>query len=146
MIQRVQTIWLFLAAFISAALFIFPLYQYTLAGSVTPSVLSARSGNAFVLLLLAADMTLVPLVTIFFFKNRKRQKTLIWLAILSSFAFIGVMIMYIQDLKNAVPPATNDNFTLPGPIIPVVVIVFLFLAYKGVRKDDALIKSVDRLR
>lgn len=146
MIQRVQSIWLFLAAFISAALFIFPLYQYTPAGAATASLLSAKSGDAFILLLLAADMSLVPLVTIFFFKNRKRQKTMIWLAILSSFAFIGVMIMYIQDLKNAVPPATNDNFTLPGPIIPVIVIVFLSLALSGIRKDEALIKSVDRLR
>lgn len=144
MIQRVQSIWLFLAAFVSAALFIFPLYQYTLAGTSIVSLLSAR--NEYVLLLLAALMTLLPMITIFMFKNRKRQKGLIWLSVLSSAAFIAVMLMKIQNLKNAVPAATNDNFTLPGPVIPVVTIVFLILALSGIRKDDALIRSVDRLR
>ena len=144
MIQRVQSIWLFLAAFVSAALFIFPLYHYTPGGSTTSLLLDAR--NYYPLLLLAALMTILPMINIFMFKNRKRQKSLVWLSILSSAAFIGVMLMKIQDLKNAIPPATNDNFALPGPIVPVIAIVFLFLALSGIRKDEALIKSVDRLR
>lgn len=144
MIQRVQTIWLFLAAFLSGALFIFPLYHYTLAGVTAPIIMGAK--NEYLLLLLAALMTLLPLIGIFMFKNRKRQKGLVWLSILSSIAFIAVMLMKIQNLKNATVPATNDNFALPGPIIPVVTIVFLFLALSGIRKDDALVKSVDRLR
>lgn len=144
MIQRVQSIWLFLAAFISAALFIFPLYHYTPAGAATPSLMGAK--NEYMLLILASLMTLMPMVAIFMFKNRKRQKGMAWISILSSAAFIAVMLMKIQNFKNAVPPATNDNFALPGPIIPVIVIVFLLLALSGIRKDEALIKSVDRLR
>jgi hypothetical protein len=144
MIQRVQTIWLFLAAFFSGALFIFPLYHYTLGGAVEPIIMGAK--NEYALLLLTALMTLLPLISIFMFKNRKRQKGLVWLSILSSAAFIAVMLMKIQNLKNAQIPATNDNFALPGPIIPVIAIVFLFLALSGIRKDDALVKSVDRLR
>ncbi len=144
MIQRVQSIWLFLAAFISAALFIFPLYHYTPAGASTSSLMGAK--NEYMLLILASLMTLMPMVAIFMFKNRKRQKGMAWISILSSIGFIAVMLMKIQNFKNAVPPATNDNFALPGPIIPVIVIVFLLLALSGIRKDEALIKSVDRLR
>lgn len=144
MIQRVQSIWLFVAAFLSGALFIFPLYHYTAAGTATASLLSAR--NEYMLLLLASLMTVVPMVAIFLFKNRKQQKGMVWISILASLGFVTVMLMKIQNLKNAVPPATNDNFALPGPIIPVAAIVFLLLALKGIRKDDALIKSVDRLR
>lgn len=144
MIQRIQSIWLFLAAFISAALFIFPLYHYTPAGAATPSLMGAR--NEYMLLILASLMTLMPMVTIFLFKNRKQQKGLVWISILAAAGFIAVMLMKIQGYKNAVPPATNDNFALPGPIIPVAVIVFLLLALSGIRKDEALIRSVDRLR
>lgn len=144
MIQRVQSIWLFVAAFLSGALFIFPLYHYTAAGAATASLLSAK--NEYMLLLLASLMTVVPMVAIFLFKNRKQQKGMVWISILASLGFVAVMLMKIQNLKNAVPPATNDNFALPGPIIPVAAIVFLLLALKGIRKDDALIKSVDRLR
>jgi uncharacterized membrane protein HdeD (DUF308 family) len=146
MIQRVQSIWLFLASFFSGALFIFPLYHYTLEGANASSLLSARSGDAFLLLLLAAVLTVLPLLSIFMFKNRKRQKGMVWISIVAAVGFVTAMLMKIQSLKNAVPAATNDNFALPGPIIPVIVIVFLFLALSGIRKDDALIKSVDRLR
>jgi uncharacterized membrane protein HdeD (DUF308 family) len=146
MIQRVQSIWLFLASFFSGALFIFPLYHYTPAGATSASLMSARSGDAFMLLILAALMTLLPLVAIFMFKNRKQQKGMVWIGMLAAVGFIAVMLMKIQNLKNAVPPATNDNFALPGPVIPALAIVFLLLALSGVRKDEVLIKSVDRLR
>ena len=144
MIQRIQSIWFFLAAFFSGALFIFPLYHYTVEGATSASLLGAR--NEYMLLVMAAIMTLLPLIAIFMFKNRKQQKGMAWISILSSAGFIAVMLMNIQKLKNAVPPATNDNFALPGPIIPALAIVFLLLALSGIRKDEALLKSVDRLR
>jgi FtsH-binding integral membrane protein len=108
------------------------------------SLLAARS--EYMLLILAATMTLLPLIAIFMFKNRQQQKAMAWISILASTGFIAVMLMNIQKLKNAVPPATNDNFALPGPIIPALAIVFLLLAISGIRKDEALLKSVDRLR
>jgi hypothetical protein len=144
MIQRIQSLWLFFAAFVSAALFIFPLYHYTPAGSAVPLLMGAK--NEYLLLLLATVMVLLPLIAIFMFKNRKRQKALIWLNVLTSAGFIAAMLMKIQNLKNAIPPATNDNFALPGPVIPVVGIILLFLALGGIRKDEALLRSVDRLR
>lgn len=144
MIQRIQSVWLFLAAFLSGALFIFPLYHYSTAASAQPMLLGAR--NEYLLLLLATIMTFLPMITIFLFKNRKQQKLLIGFSILTAVAFVAVMLSKIQSLKNAVPPAVEDNFALPGPVIPVLVIVFLFLAYRGIRKDEALLKSVDRLR
>jgi hypothetical protein len=144
MIQRIQSIWFFLASFFSGALFIFPLYAYTVEGAMGSSLLAARS--EYMLLILAATMTLLPLIAIFMFKNRQQQKAMAWISILASAGFIAVMLMNIQKLKNAVPPATNDNFALPGPIIPALAIVFLLLAISGIRKDEALLKSVDRLR
>jgi hypothetical protein len=144
MIQRIQSIWLFLAAFISGALFIFPLYHYTPATTNIATLMGAR--NEYILLVLAAMMSALPLVALFMFGNRKRQKGLVWLSILSSIGFVAVMLLKIQNLKQAVPTISNDNFALPGPIIPLLAIVFLFLALNGIRKDEELIKSVDRLR
>ncbi|MGC4058758.1 MAG: DUF4293 domain-containing protein [Chitinophagaceae bacterium] len=142
MIQRIQSVWLFVAAFVSAALFIFPLYHYTQGG--TEQLMGAR--NEYLLLVLATLMTLLPMVAIFQFRNRKRQKGMVWTAILTAAAFIAVMLMKIQNLKNAGQPAINDNFALPGPVIPVLTIVFLFLALSGIKKDEELLRSVDRLR
>lgn len=142
MIQRIQSIWLFLAAFVSAALFIFPLYHYT-QGAVE---LSTGARNEYLLLLIATLMTVLPMITIFQFKNRKRQKQMIWLSVVVSVGFIAAMLMKIQNLKNAAQPALNDNFYMPGPIIPVLSIVLLFLALSGIKKDEELLRSVDRLR
>jgi FtsH-binding integral membrane protein len=142
MIQRIQSVWLFLAAFISGALFIFPLYNYELAGTVQ----QLKVSNDYLLLVLAALITILPLVTIFLFTNRKRQKSLIWISIIGVLAFIGAMLYQIQTLKTSIPPITNDNFVIPGPLLPIISIVLLFLAWKGIRNDEALIKSADRFR
>lgn len=142
MIQRIQSVWLFLAAFVSAALFIFPLYHYTQGG--TEMLMGAR--NEYLLLVIAALMTIVPMIAIFLFKDRKRQKWMIWLSVLLSLAFIAVMLMKIQNVKNAAQAAINDNFAIPGPIIPVLSIMLLFLALSGIKKDEELLRSVDRLR
>ncbi|MCC6186963.1 MAG: DUF4293 domain-containing protein [Chitinophagaceae bacterium] len=144
MIQRKQTIWLFLAAFISGALFIFPLYHYSTAVVAETQMMGAR--NEYLLLSIASLMVMLPMIAIFMFKNRSRQKALVWLSVLANVAFVAAMIMIIQNLKNALPPATNDSFALPGPILPIISSVFLVMAYIGIRKDEALLKSVDRLR
>ena len=143
MIQRIQSIWLFVAAFISGALFLFPLYHYS-TPQAADQLMGAR--NDYMLLILATLMAVLPLIAIFMFRNRKRQKGFCWLSLLSSVAFIAVMLMKIQNLKNMNPPPTADNFALPGPIVPVLAIICIIMAIRGIRKDEALIKSVDRLR
>jgi hypothetical protein len=143
MIQRIQSIWLFVAAFISGALFIFPLYHFTI-GTGPEQLVGAR--NDYMLLIMATLMTVLPLIALFLFRNRKRQKGFCWLSMLSAVGFIAVMLMKIQNLKNATPPPSSDNFALPGPVIPVLVIVCIIMALRGIRKDEALIRSVDRLR
>lgn len=102
--------------------------------------------NEYLLLVIAALMTIVPMIAIFLFKDRKRQKWMIWLSVLLSLAFIAVMLMKIQNVKNAAQAAINDNFAIPGPIIPVLSIMLLFLALSGIKKDEELLRSVDRLR
>lgn len=144
MIQRIQSVWLFTASFISGSLFIFPLYHYTLGNTNTAILMTAKS--EYLLLVLASIMTVLPIVALFMYSNRKRQKGIAWMSMLSSAGFVIAMLMKIENLKQGIPPATNDNFALPGPIIPLVSIVFLLLALKGIRKDEELIRSVDRLR
>lgn len=91
-------------------------------------------------------MTLLPLVAIFFFKDRKRQKGLVWLSIISILGFLALMFMHVGNLKNATPPATNMTYVLPGFIPCIIALLFLFFAMAGIRKDDKLVKSLDRLR
>jgi hypothetical protein len=148
MVQRIQSLWLFLAAMLNGLLFICPLYKYNRPqGGMLPSFWQMESVRTYIpLFIIAAVITVLPLVTIFLFGDRKRQRGMVWLSIISVFAFIAVMEMRISNLKNGTPPIANFNYGIPGVLVTLGAMVFLILALRGIRKDERLIKSLDRLR
>ena len=140
MIQRIQSVWLFLAAMINGLLFILKLYHFDKAGVMVHE--GAR--DSAILFILAAVITALPLITIFFFGDRKRQKGFVWLSVLFCISFVAVAVTTVTNMTNKVPPVdVKYDF---GLLVPVVSIVFLFMALGGIRKDEKLIKSLDRLR
>lgn len=144
MIQRKQSIWLFLAAMLTGALFIFPLFSYTPAMSFE----EVREGvrNFMPLFLVAAVSTLLPLFTIFMFGNRKRQKGLTIMSVVANAIILLLLMMHIGNVKEKLGEGAKVNYALPGMLLPIAAIIFLILAYRGIRHDDKLIKSLDRLR
>jgi len=144
MIQRKQSIWLFLAAMLNGALFIFPLFTYKTLGSFDPVVESARS--FLPLFILAALITLLPLITIFLFRNRGRQKAMTLTSIMASAVFLVVLMLHIGNVKEKLGGSVAVNYALPGVLLPILAIIFLIMAYRGIRHDEKLIKSLDRLR
>lgn len=153
MIQRKQSLWLLIAALLNAGVFLFDLYKYDT--SVQKPLLnqqvavaqaqSIRVGGNFALLIIAVIMTLLPLVTIFLFRNRKQQVMLSSVSIVAVLAFIGIGLMYVQGIDKATIVAGTNSYRF-GLILPVMSIVFLVMAIMGIRRDDKLVKSVDRLR
>jgi phosphoglycerol transferase MdoB-like AlkP superfamily enzyme len=145
MIQRIQSVWLFLAAMINGLLFISKLYHFqpvVAGGSIVHE--GVRDQGNLALFIIAAIITVLPLVTIFFFGDRKRQKGLVWLSLLGCVGFIGLAVLRVTDLSNQTPPLkVQYDF---GLLMPVLSIIFLILALRGIRKDEKLIKSLDRLR
>jgi hypothetical protein len=85
----------------------------------------------------------LSLLTIFLFKNRKIQ---LWLA-LSVIIFISGLII-LSVLYSSIVITKYGADIVPGfrMVIPLIQLVFAILAYRGVKKDDLLIKSYDRLR
>lgn len=135
MIQRIQTIWLLLAG----------------AGSLATLKLSFYSGNKdnnlfielngtshFLLLILAVAVALVAFAAVFLFKNRKLQTQLSVLGLLLQ---LIALAFYFLQIKQFV----QGNFTLTS-VISFAIPVFFILAITGIRKDEKLIKSMDRLR
>jgi hypothetical protein len=155
MIQRVQSVYLFLAS-----LAMFALYVVTIANNVylngIPTAIKV-SGlfqdvngmqtniKPFVALTaVTAVVALLPLAIVFFFRNRKRQIVLCYSAVL---VIIGHSFWMAQTVKNA-----TDGILLKssncgiGLFLPCIAILLIFLAIKAIKKDEALIKSADRLR
>ena len=146
MIQRIQSLWLFLAAMMNGLLFIMPLYRYNFANLAYAPWQYESVRNYIPLFITAAVTTVLPLVAIFFFKDRPRQRGMVWLSIISIITFIALMLMRVSNLRNGSPAIAHFEYVLPGVLVVLVSMVFLVLALQGIRKDEKLIKSLDRLR
>jgi drug/metabolite transporter (DMT)-like permease len=127
-------------------LFILPLYRYNFPNMIYSPWQYESVRNYMPLFVAAAVTTVLPLVAIFFFKDRKRQRGMVWLSIISISSFIAIMLMRVSNLRNGSPSIAHFEYVLPGVLVVLAAMVFLVLALQGIRKDEKLIKSLDRLR
>jgi hypothetical protein len=153
MIQRIQTVYLFLASLAIYGLFIFPVVNILTpigAQEINITGVYEKVGNQVVqtqpfmlLTIVTALLGLIPLVLIFQYKKRKQQATLIYI-------FVVIMIGYSFWIAQTVKSAANSTLEISnysiGAGLTSVAILFLVLAGKGVIKDEKLVKSADRLR
>jgi hypothetical protein len=145
MIQRKQSLWLLLASLCGAGVLFFDLYRGEIRTGDLVEHKILRVSDHYPSLLLALVMVLLPAVTIFMFKNRKRQLRMTVIAILSVSFFMSMMLWRVTNLGKLVPPVTGGSYWI-GAIMPIFAMVLLVLAAVGIRKDEKLVRSVDRLR
>ncbi|SMP06801.1 DUF4293 family protein [Chryseobacterium profundimaris] len=129
MIQRIQTIWIFLA--VLAAVFLFITGQDVLISEGIPMLDAA-----------CVILVLIGLLSVFSYKNRKRQILLNNISIIINALLVGILIYWLLNLSGGI------QFPEKGiePIFPLIAIVCLFIANVYIKKDERLVKSVDRLR
>ncbi len=153
MIQRVQTIYLFLASLAIYALFLFPIVNILSAFGAKKIMVTGvyeainnqvAQTEPFTLLTIATVVLgLIPLVLIFLFKNRKRQAMLVYLNV---FIVIGYSFWLAQTVKAVADKVLDISDYSIGAGLTSVSILFLILAAKGILRDEKLVKSADRLR
>jgi hypothetical protein len=144
MIQRRQTIYLLLAAFLSAGLIFLVNLWITMSGDKF-FVMDAFTTNNIVLKSMAVlffASGLLAFITIFLFKNRKLQFVMGRIIILINFILLGILVYFSQNLSGEIKISEKGI----GLLIPIVTIVVISLANKAIKKDEELVKSVDRLR
>lgn len=129
---------------LNGLLFLLPLFSYTAPGFTDTRFEGVR--QFIPLFIVAAVATLLPLVAIFFFMDRKRQRSLVWVSIIAAVSVTLLMMMRISSLKSETPPVTAVSYAIPGIIVTLPAIFFEVLALHGIWKDEKLVKSLDRLR
>ena len=146
MIQRVQTIFLALAAASGFGVLALP-FAYT-GASVQSSKLftdmAFTTGDNIGLLVLFAVAGALALTDIFLFRNRDVQMKIGRMALVAN--ILGVVlavILFWQDLSGLGNSEVEDGL---GIYLPLAYIVFIILALRGIKKDEALVRSADRLR
>lgn len=139
MIQRIQTVWLLLAVLVMAGIFYFPIYKF-------PEGTDLTIGNNYLAIALTGLSIILSLVAIFSFKNRKSQVSLCWVNILVCLALLA-WLFYSVSAGQSLPAGTNTGgYYWVGAFLPLIAVILLFMARGAIRKDEKLIKSMDRLR
>jgi hypothetical protein len=85
----------------------------------------------------------VSLIAIFIFKNRKLQSRFSLLLIILAAVFLIASIHVSFRIVSKFDARIIPGFKM---ILPIVILILSILAYRGIKKDDQLVKSYDRLR
>ena len=139
MIQRIQTVRLFLAALFAALTYKFPFYTGNVINKEKVQVYEDLvASSSFLLLIFTAALVAGTIFIIFMYKNRKQQ---IWLTVAAAGLSIINIILYFNELKKFI----SGSMSLTS-VFALAIPVFFILAINGMWKDEKLVKSLDRLR
>ena len=143
MIQRIQSIYLFLASIVSGGLiFVFDLWE-TLKNEIFALDLLSKEAISFKLIpVMFIISAIMSLITIFLFKKRQLQFVLGRVIILINLFLLGLLIYLSLTLSGE----TSVSEKGIGMFLPILAILLVVLANKAIKKDEDLVKSADRLR
>lgn len=136
MLQRIQTIWLLLAAICAFLGLQFPFYVGTNKEGIPSYIL--KGTDSIPLIVVTAAVGVIALVAIFLYKNRKLQ-----LRVCVAGLVLEALLpfLYYTRLKEFMGGTYALTALLQGATL-----LFFFLAAKGISNDDKIIKESNRLR
>ncbi len=151
MIQRIQTLFLFFSAIALLSLFFAPLVSYMVGSNeVALFIDSLRyTGGGEVVFptwplgFLLVVMVLINLITIFLFKKRNIQMRLTIYNMILMLGFLVLTYYYAVQGEDELSQKMQIGFY---SVMPLVSMILSFLAYRGIRKDDLMLKAIDRIR
>ncbi|SFB26717.1 protein of unknown function [Flavobacterium swingsii] len=136
MIQRIQSIYLLLAFIVTGALpFVFHLWKLE-NGEIVYFMNDMKYTALFGL------STALSLVSLLSFKKRQQQFVMNRLNIILNLILLGLFVYRTLTVSGETTVSEKGI----GMFLPIVAIFLLVLANKAIKKDEDLVKSVDRLR
>ena len=163
MIQRIQSLYLLITALLLVLLFFIPVFRIEVAAQEPETLklmpfgvygvmsqgseLLARTPYMGTLLVIALALTVVVL---FLYRHRWAQIRLS-LALIVLLAGLQAYFVYYLFKAHELVGGAGEIPLLPvrytvADVIPVVGIILVYLAFRGIVKDETLIKSLDRIR
>ena len=153
MIQRIQTLWLFLVFVMATLMMFFPIASFSSENhDFILKIFSIESSkgiiglpNPSIIGILSAISSILAIGNIMQFKNRKLQIKINMIAMLINIGLL-LAIFFISD-KIAALENVSDIYKYEfGSYLPIVSVFLLVMANRSIRKDEALVKQSDRIR
>jgi uncharacterized protein with PQ loop repeat len=153
--QRIQTLYLFLAICLNLAVFSIDLAElkfnelfnnFSIYG-LTDAASGVMLYSTLPLVVLCALSMVVSLIIIFMFKKRQLQIKLAQLNLFLQVGFVVAIFFMIEAAGASLPvEGTPEIVYGAGAFLSIIPLLFLFLAIKATKKDEALVRAADRIR
>ncbi|MBI2284926.1 MAG: DUF4293 domain-containing protein [Bacteroidetes bacterium] len=140
MLQRIQTIWLLLVSGLAFASLKLSFFSGNILVDNVKQFQSFTAMSQLLIMILTVGVGIASLITVFLFGNRQLQIKICFGVL--AVALLNILLYYLQT-KNFVPNEWSFDLT---SLITIAIPFLLFLAIRGIYKDEQLVKSVDRLR
>jgi hypothetical protein len=139
MIQRIQTLWLLLAAIFAFLGFKFSFYSGAILETGSPETYAKVTGiTSIPLIIVTTAVGVSALIAIFLYKNRSLQLKLS----IGGVALQAVLLfLYYSEISQFV----RGTFSLTA-ILQALVPIFFLLAARGISNDEKIVKESNRLR
>ena len=162
MIQRIQTLYLFLVVALGVTLCFVPVLQFDTPENAEVQRMWQLSATDFKdvmpvegaapvqlnglagLLVISVLIPLLALVDIFLYKKRSLQARLNIFSILLCLGYYGVLAIYVWLASVSIEGV--EWHILPWASIPLICFVLTSMATRAILKDEALVRAADRIR
>jgi len=154
MIQRIQSVYLLAVVILISMFFFFPFASFLLEQDMSVFHISIKglipdAGEQKTLLkvipliILLIVIIVLTLVTIFLYKRRMFQIRFSIAIIVFLLGLQGLLYYYISVSSHMLGSKTSYSIIF---VFPIISAILSYLAIRGIAKDEALIRSLDRLR
>lgn len=152
MIQRIQTVYLLIVTMLTGAVLFLPTADfYSLQEGVFELNYKGLIGENGTLItstwnitLLMAVVLLLSFISIFFYKKRILQIRIIIFNIVLMLGYYALLAYWIFKIKGSLTDAEVSLSLIAS--FPLINIILSYLAVRAIGKDEALVRSLDRLR
>ncbi len=161
MIQRIQSLYFLIVAALMAVMLFVPLATLYGDGSVLEltawwfrrPVMEITDGLTFMDIAtpclggLFVACALLPLVTIFLYKRRMLQIRLCYVEMVLLLGAQAMVGYYLYTIHSAASMFADGRVVFsPADVLPLAGVVLMWLALRGVIRDESLVRSLDRVR
>ena len=170
MIQRVQTLWMVLTVALVCVVLFTPVVAFSMAGAdfrlMSYGITEGPGGGTLLVLggvesaggvitsplsictaVLLALAALVPLVTLFLYRNRLLQARLLGAEFALLVGGAGLLGWSVWSTYRNVVAAMSENFFFSFfPLLLVVAMLANWFAIRGVLRDEMMVRAADRIR
>lgn len=149
MIQRIQSVFLLVAAILMGIILVFPISEIEVNEGIPMAFSAFGIGNDFKtwgVLTFCLLSTIMPVINIFMYKKRVLQARLALVTILFILIYIAAIVVYLISFVKKAGDVQVSMDIEPVIVLPFVAIIANLLAYWRIRKDEKLVKSLDRIR